>query len=119
MAVIGTHGQRLDLRIKQGACFSLLLTFRNPDGSDVDLTGAVVRAQLRAALTDAAPAAVFTATIVLPKQVRLDLSAAQTAALAVAGAQQAYPWDMELEWPDGCVDSPLYGQAIVKAEVTK
>mgnify|MGYP006995067269 CR=1 FL=1 len=119
MPVIGSHGQRLDLRIKQGASFSLLLTLRNPDGTAVDLTGSIVRAQLRAAIGDATPAAVFAATVVPPNQVRLELSAAQTAALSVTGQQQVYLWDMEIEWPTGCVDSPLYGQAIVKAEVTR
>jgi hypothetical protein len=118
MSIIGSHGAKLDLRVKQGASFSMDITLANPDGSPVDLTGAIARAQIRKAITDDAPAAIFACTVASP-QIRLELDAAQTAAIPVIGPVTTYFWDMEIVWPTGRVDSPLWGYVIVRAEATK
>jgi hypothetical protein len=119
MAVIGTHGQQLDLRIKQGATFIVQFEVQQSDGSAADLTGATVRAQIRSSPDAATIAAAFTVTITLPNTVELSLTDAQTSAIPVSGVQQNYAWDMEIVWADGTVDSPLFGTAIVRAEVTR
>jgi hypothetical protein len=119
MSAIGTHGQRLDLRIKQGATFRAQFTVQQSNGSPADLTGAIARAQIRASTDAAAPAAAFTTAITLPNIIELSLTDAQTSAIPVTGAQQNYVWDMEIVWADGTVDSPLFGTAIVRAEVTR
>jgi hypothetical protein len=119
MSSIGTHGQRLDLRIKQGTTFRAQFTVQQSDGSAADLTGALVRAQIRASIDAPTPAAEFTTTITPPNVILLSLTEAQTGQIPVSGAQQTYVWDMEIVWPDGTVDSPVFGDAIIRAEITR
>jgi hypothetical protein len=119
MSIIGTHGQRLDLRIKQGATFRAQFTVQQSDGSAANLSGAHVRAQIRASIDAPTPVASFTANINPPNVIVLSLTEAETSAIPVTGAQQTYVWDMEIVWPDGTVDSPLFGDVIIRAEVTR
>lgn len=123
MPAIGSFGEKLDLNIRQGACFAFQIKLANPDATPVDLTGASATAMIRKSFADLLPAASFSAAITLPDTIELSLSAAATAGLT-AGEKTTdkaslYLWDMEITWPDGCVTSPVYGDLRVKAEVTK
>lgn len=123
MPSAGSYGERLDLAIRQGACLKFSVAIANPDGTPVDLAGASAAAKLRRAYSDATEAAAFAVSIVLPDTIELSLTHTQTASLAAGGKptdpDSVYLWDMEIQWPDGCITSPLYGEARVKAEVTK
>lgn len=123
MAVIGSFGQRLDLLIRQGACFSFEVAINNPDATPVDLTGAAASAMIRKTHADASPVVAFTAAITPPNKVEFSLTAAQTAAIAagerVTDKASLYVWDMEILYAGGCVQSYLYGEVKVKAEATK
>lgn len=119
MPSIGTHGEQLDLLIKQGSTFETVLAFNDSTGAPLKLIGVVARAQIRQSYSSSSPTAVFTTEIIPPNQVKLSLSSTDTANTPVKGAVQSFVWDLELEWPNGRVDSPLWGQVVVKAEVTK
>ena len=123
MASIGSFGKKLDLNIRQGACFAFTVEVANPDLTPVDLTGASAAAKIRKAVADVAATVDFSVAITLPNIINLSLTAAQTAAIpagaAPTDAASQYVWDMEITWPDGCIDSPLYGAVKVKSEVTR
>lgn len=123
MPAIGSFGHKLDLNVRQGACFSFNVEISNPDATPVDLTGASATAMIRKLHGDALAVATFTAAITLPNSIELSLTAAETAAISagekVSDRASLYVWDMEILWADGCVTSPLYGDVRIKAEATK
>lgn len=123
MPAIGSFGEKLDLLIRQGACFAFDVRLNNPDATPVDLAGAVASAKIRKLHADAAAVVAFTASIVLPNTIKFGLTAAETAAIPAGEKPTApasqYVWDMEILFPDGCVQSYLYGDVKVKAEATK
>jgi hypothetical protein len=49
MTNIGNVGAQVDLQLRQGADFLTTLTFKNADGSAVDLSGCALAAQIRRA----------------------------------------------------------------------
>jgi len=116
---IGDYGAPLDLKVRQGADFRFTATI------DVDLTGSVLRAQMRKRGLDAT--LVLTFTIVVTDAVNgafeVTLTKAQTAALTCGETPDEtasrYVWDLELEDALGR-DTPLaYGVVRVLREVTR
>lgn len=128
MPQIGTKGTELDLLIRQGATFGpVTSTLKNPDQSPVDLTGCIIRAQIKKT-----PNSPTSSGIVV--DVNIDnptsgtfiwgLTADQTASFGAdptseTAPSSVYVWDMELQDASGRILPLLYGNVNVFREVTK
>lgn len=124
--VIGNIGDRLDLRIRQGADFGpVRSTIHNPDGTPMDLTGCIVRGMVKKKPSDTVPAATFEASITdalagkfafwLPNTVTYTLKAGAK----IDSPESAYVWDFEMVDSLGRVLPVFYGDALVQREVTR
>lgn len=127
MPQLGTKGAELDLLVRQGATLGPFnMQVKTADGQDVDLTGAVFRAEIRRTPESPALAGVtFTFTILsaITGEMQWELDA-DSSTLLLAGdsesdAESIYTWDMELELSTGRVIPLLYGKVNVFREVTK
>ena len=126
MATLGYIGEKLDLLIRQGATLGPFQgAMTNPDGTPVDLSGCVLRAQIRKKALDPAVVTPVTVTITDPLsgQYVFGLSAELTAAI-VAGESikdptSKYVWDMEMVDASGQVLPLYYGDVSVFREVTR
>lgn len=124
--VLGNIGERIDLRIRQGADFGpVRATMTNPDASPVNLTGCTLRGMVKKKPSDAQPAATFVVTVTdaLAGQFAFTLPHAATFSLK-AGAridapESAYVWDLEMEDSLGRVVPLYYGDVQVLREVTR
>lgn len=123
---IGSIGERLDLLIRQGATLGpFVCTMTTPDSTPVDLTGAIIRGQIRKAFNSADVTAqlVVTITDAPAGKYQFGLDAATTTAIA-AGAnvtkpESLYVWDLELVDTLGRVIPLYWGDARVHREVTR
>ena len=109
-----------DITCEQGATFNLVLTWRNPDQSPVDLTGYIGKMQVRASKADAS--AVLTletgSGITLggtSGTVTLNASATATGALDAG----TYVYDLELTSSGGNVTRLVEGAFTVSGQVTR
>ncbi len=95
------------LEIKQGATFEAEVTYLQPDGTPVNLTGWTARSQMRKHAGHPAVLAEFTVTIVdaVAGKMRLSLTAAQTTNIWSSGV-----YDVELV--NGAVVDRLVGGAV-------
>lgn len=123
---IGSFGTRADLDIRQGATFGpLTLTFKNPDGSAVNLTGCSLSGQIRKTALSASIVQAFSAAITNAAGgvATLTIDAAATAGIPAgespAGVDSRYVYDVELVDSQGRVIPVLYGDVIVLREVTR
>lgn len=128
MAQIGTKGAELDLLIRQGATFGpVTSTLTNPDDSPIDLTGAIIRAQIRkTASSSIERGCVISFDIIdaangvfqwyLDAQTTANLHADNESEDAPASM---YVWDMELEDSIGRILPLIYGKVRVFREVTR
>lgn len=124
---VTTLGERLDLELHQGA--SLLPvrhTLLNPNGTPVDLTGAVVRGQIRRKALDVAIVVSFNTRVApVPTEgwYEFSLSDEQTQAITcgdkLTDPASLYEWDMEVEDALGDVRCTFYGTLRVKAGTTR
>jgi len=125
MAAAGTY----DIVIDQGATWSLSVTWQDPTGNGINLTGYTARAMVRKAPADndgdvladlryhaELPAGETGITFTDPVNGELlaQISADDTAAMPPG----AWVWDLELE-SAGQTTRLLMGDAIVRAEVTR
>lgn len=111
--------------IEQGATFPLYVTWNDPDGSPIDLTGARVRLQVRqtpastAKLVDFDSAALVAGQTIGPLNttgvISIKLSAALTAPLTFTLAE----WDLVITLAGGEVTRLLEGKASVSPSVTR
>lgn len=116
-----TAGQ-YDLRIEQGATFDRLLTWTQ-DGVPVPLAGLSARLQVRKTVGAADPPLLALTspdggiTLTDPGEIRLSLTAEETAALAFASAV----YDLEIVSPTTpeTVVRLLQGKVLVSPEVTR
>ncbi len=111
-----THNVDVD----QGADWTLNLTYENPAGTPVVLTGYTAALQFRtasgaasAALTLTSPSSGITITAATGK-LAVTATATQTRALAAG----AYRYDLEITSSGGVVTRLVQGQALVSGEVT-
>lgn len=123
---IGTFGTRTDLDIRQGATFGpLTLTFKNPDGSAVNLTGCSLTGQIRKQALSSTVVQAFTAAITdaAAGVATLTIDAVATAAIPAAetpiSPDSRYVYDVELIDTQGRVIPVLYGDVVVLREVTR
>lgn len=126
VASIGDIGEKIDLKIRQGADFGPITeTLVNPDGTSVDLTGCALRGQIRKTADSAEVVAELNFEVVdaAAGVIRWGLTNAQTAGIP-AGAdlrmkESRYVWDRELVDATGRVVPLSYGEALVWREVTR
>lgn len=102
-----------DLTVYQGATCRLAFVWK-VDGSPVDLTGAIVRAQVRNRFQSPVLAS-FVCSGADDGRVTAALPATVTAALVAA----EHRWDLEVHWLDGDVCRLLMGSCVVSPEVTR
>jgi hypothetical protein len=107
---------RYDIKIEQGATFSLPITVQDSSGSVIDLTGATPRGQLR--LNYASPRAL--ATFAVSGSMSLgtftcSLTPETTAALPAGNAV----YDVEIAYSATSVDRLLEGTVTISPEVTR
>jgi hypothetical protein len=128
MPRIGTKGAELDLLIRQGATFGPInATLRNPDNSPMNLTGSLIRSQVRKTPTSPLVegcVASFDITDPTNGQFNWWFESDVTALLVADNESEnapasTYVWDMELEDSNGRVIPLLYGKVNVFREVTK
>lgn len=107
--------------LEQGATFNLVVTWRNPDQTPIDLTGYTAKMQVRPSKGSADVIATFStddATIVLGGSlgtVMFDVDAADTALLPAG----VYVYDLEMKSSGGQVTRLLEGTFTIDAEVTR
>jgi hypothetical protein len=115
--------QNHNITVDQGATFSLVVTWKNPNGTPIDLTGYTARMQARAKYDSPNPP-LFSLTstpaagLVLggvAGTVTITIDAATTAGL-VPGQ---YVYDLEVVSSGGIVTRLIEGRCIVSPEVTK
>lgn len=115
----------MDLEINQGATYTLdIAGIKKADGTNLDITGYQVRAQVRRRLSDTSVLVAFTTAIVTPAigACRLSLTAAQTTALPSSPSKDSpleCVYDVEIESPAGVVSRVLEGRAFISPEVTR
>lgn len=115
------------LVVEQGATFELAMTLERPAGTPWDITGATLRAKMRASYAEAAALLTFDVQVdsATGGAITLYASASATSALPIGDVPQGfYPavWDLEiLEAPTsaGVVTRLLEGRAKIKPEATK
>lgn len=127
MTAIGNVGARQDLQIRQGATLGpLRVTAKDrTTGTPLDLTGCLVRGQIRKTAASPTVIAQFAITIVdaLAGRFDVDMDEATTAAIP-AGAdmtrpESCYVYDIELRDSLNRVIPLLWGNVNVLREVTR
>ncbi len=125
-APITNVGSRVDLRLRAGADFLTQLTFLNPDGSAVDLTGVQLAAQVRRLPLDPVPVATFTIAVQQPPTSGIatmtmpgNVSAALTFGNSYVDNVSRYAWDLTLTDATGLVSAPIFGSVCLAAGVTR
>ena len=127
MAEIGNKGSNLDILIRQGATFGMVeSTLKDENGSPINLTGAIIRGQIRKSPNDLVRANAEFDCVVINEEMGVfqwGLSYAKTTTLT-AGVDEndpssKYYYDIEVEYPNGRIDPLIYGVARVFREVTK
>lgn len=126
MTTLGDIGEKIDLKIRQGADFGPITeTLVNPDGTPVDLTGCTLRGQIRRAGLSAEVVAEITFEISLATDglIRWGMTNAVTGGIPAGESMRdpasRYVWDRELVDASGRVIPLSYGDVVVQREVTR
>lgn len=126
MTTLGDIGEKIDLKIRQGADFGPITeTLVNPDDTPVILTGCILRGQIRRTALAAEVVADLNFEILDPLAgvIRWGLTAAQTqdipAGESLRDKESQYVWDRELQDAAGRVIPLSYGPVLVFREVTR
>lgn len=109
-----------NITCEQGATLNLVLTWRNPDGSPIDVTGYTAKMQVRASKADS------TALLTLQTgsgitlggaagTITLNASASATGGIDAGG----YVYDLEMTSSDGTVTRLIEGAFTVSGQVTR
>lgn len=122
---LGYVGENLDLLMKQGLTFGAqTVTFKNPDNSPVDLTGATIRGKIKTnkgSITEVASLDV-SITDAVNGVFTFGLDAATTQTIDGGkdrnDSSSLYVWDMEMEDVSGNITPIFYGVCRVLREVT-
>ncbi len=113
------------LYIDQGASYSKSIFVVDEFNNPIDLTGYIVRGQIRKSAADSSIALNLNPTIVSAAagKISFALLGTQTALLETAGSNYqevtVYVWDIEIESASGVVTRLLNGFVYVSPEVTK
>ena len=124
MQTVSNIGGAVTLQVAQGTTFGpVALTFTNPDGTPVNLTGAALAMEIRK--TPSTPVLASATLIITNAAAGL---AAMTLPDSVTSALQAgpnlgdpasqYVWDLKLTDASGYVSRPMYGPMQIWREVT-
>jgi hypothetical protein len=124
---IGTKGAQLDLLIRQGSTLGPnSTTLKDGAGAAIDITGALLRGQIRKTPDAVAVSAAATCAIVSGpggiftwKFEAVDTTALTCSVTDENQAESLYVWDLEIEYTDGRIQPLLYGDVRVFREVTK
>jgi hypothetical protein len=123
---IGTRGERLNLLIRQGATFGTFhATMANPDGSPVNLTGCLIRGQIRktadsaTVITNITVTSAYDATGAYSFGITDEQTAVITAGFDIDRPESIYVWDLELLDSLGQIIPLYYGDALVYRRVTR
>lgn len=110
-----------DILCEQGATFSLVLTWRNPDGTPIDITGYSAKMQVRASKADATAILTLDTTtggITLGGDMgTVTLTASATATNSLTSG--AYVYDLELTSATNNVTRLIEGAFTVSGQVTR
>lgn len=124
--VLGNIGAEVNLLIKQGSTFGPnSVVLKNPDGSFVNLTGAVIRGQIRKKALDTAVVCTFDVVVTDAVNGAFTFGLTdETTATIVADEVllkpgSLYYWDMELQDSVGRIIPLYYGEVRVFREVTR
>jgi len=119
----------LNILIEQGSTYSRLLTFKDSNGSAINLTGYSFSGQVRSRYDSNSVIASFTFTLANQTtntgEVTVSIPSSTTALIpvdassSVAHTTTAYTYDMELTDTTGAVSRFLQGVANVSPEVTR
>jgi len=101
----------------QGDDWAGLVTVKNCDGTQLDLDGYQVNAQIREGPADQSHCIVacFTTAILLPDQISISLTHWQTECLR----NRNYRWDLQIVSPEGVITTVVPGRVNVTHEVTR
>lgn len=123
---IGYFGERLDLKIRQGATFGpISASMLNPDGTPVDLTGCTLTAKIRRRALDVAVVKTIPVTITDAANGEYefgltdDETAAITAGERIHDQSSKYVWAMDLVDSAGRTIPLYYGQVIALRRSTQ
>ena len=124
---IGTYGEELGLRIRQGATFGPhRLVISNPvTGLPVDLTGATFRAQVRKKSGDSVPVLSFQCAIFNAATGEMDFWAEDDATITVRAGEDVRSGESQYKWAMDMIDASsrvlplLYGPVEVMPAVAK
>lgn len=123
---LGDIGERIDLRIRQGATFGPhRFTMKNSDNTPFDLTGCTIRGQIRKEPGSPTAALSLACTIIDAPTGIYELEIADTATMALRAGltmeapESRYYWDLELLDTGGRVTPLYYGDVQVFREVTR
>jgi hypothetical protein len=124
--VLGSYGELLSLKIKQGADFGPhIFRFKNPNGTPVDLTGCVFNAQMRQKALDTEVVATFTCTVTdaVGGEMIMSMDSLITSTIPagelVSSSDSKYVWDMYMTDSLGDVTPRYYGPVEVFRGVTR
>lgn len=126
MARIGFRGERLDIQARQGSTLGpFIVTLTNPDTSPVNLTGSIIRGQVRKNALDTVKVADFTVVIIsaIAGQFSFEIPHSVTSAIPAGEFQMdpnsIYQWDLELEDSTGRITPLYFGEYLNFREVTR
>lgn len=110
-----TYPSTGDLYLYQGANFVATVTVEYDDGSPVDMTGCVARAQIRRDVADVEDEiAAELSTLIESPHIKLSLDKEIVRELC-----GRYVWDLDLDFPDGTSWPVMSGKVLVTQEVTR
>ena len=117
---------KYNLVIEQGTTFNRVITWVDPNGVPINITGAVVKFQFRHKVTDTAPFFSFDSSALTAGQsigalnstgvINFTLDDDITATFTFSGAVL---WDMLVERPGDIVDRLLEGEVVLRPAVTR
>lgn len=122
-------GQRFDFikttAIPKGGDFKKDITFKNADGTVMDLTGCEAYARVKWATLESEKAIVEMTTIVdaVNGVVHLEVPMASMLKIPTGGKEHneltRYHWDLYMKWADGTYEQILYGYFDVMPRATE
>ena len=114
------------MRLDAGAHYFLQITWKDPDGAAIDLTGYTARMMLRTKYADAAPLVSLTSEegggieiTAVSGILDITIDDTSTSALASTGKETKGVYDLEVESSEGVVYRLIGGTWICAPEATK